>query len=62
MVAAEFIDVVLTPVAGGIGSGIGYGLYLRKNPEKALPNVPVWLIPVGVGVAVAAALFAIKMV
>lgn len=51
------IDGVLTPIAGGIGGGLGMWLVARRQPEAfRRPG----LVGLGVGVVVAAVLFAVR--
>ncbi|MGR3623035.1 hypothetical protein [Pseudophaeobacter sp.] len=57
---ATFVDLFLTPIAGGVGGAIGYSMMLRKNPAltpSALGKTGAITI---VGVGIAAVLLALK--
>jgi hypothetical protein len=61
MTLAEFIDLVMTPIAGGIGVIIAVSILMRRDPEK-YEQFSSWGVRLGIGVAVAAALFALKVI
>ena len=53
MTAAQFIDIVLTPMAGGIGGFIGMGYVANQDPEKyGVLAKPVFRALLAVAIAV----------
>ena len=60
MALDQIIDVILTPIAGGLGAFIGVSWVGKKNPEKyaAFASLGTRL---GIGTAVTLGLFALKM-
>lgn len=60
MTLAAFIDLILTPIAGGVGAAIGLSIAARRQPEK-FGQFSGWSTKLGVGIATALALFALKM-
>ncbi len=58
---ATFIDLFLTPIAGGIGGAIGYSLMLRKNPALTLSTLGKTGAIVLVGVGITAVLLVLKL-
>jgi hypothetical protein len=61
MTFPAFIDLVLTPIGGGIGAAFGMSVLARKQPEKYEP-FSRWGARLGIGAAVAIGLFILKMV
>jgi hypothetical protein len=59
MSPAMFIDVILTPLAGGLGAWFGFRGFAKR---KAAAGESVAVSPVVVGASVAAALFAFKLI
>jgi hypothetical protein len=60
MTLAEFIDLVVTPVAGGIAGVIAVSLLMNGDPEK-YERFSSWGVRLGIGFAIALALFALKV-
>ena len=54
---AQVIDLILTPIAGGIGAGIGMHFFARGRSDLALPRYTALLV----GGAVAALLLGYKL-
>ncbi|MBM7070429.1 hypothetical protein [Actibacterium sp. 188UL27-1] len=61
MTAAAFIDLILTPIAGGLGAIIGLSWAAKKQPEKFEQFAGLG-VRLGVGVAVAIGLFVLKII
>lgn len=61
MTAAEFIDLIVTPIGSGIAATIGFSIVAKKQPEKLGP-LSHWGFRVLLGVCVALALFISKIV
>ena len=61
MTLPTFIDLVLTPIGGGLGAAFGMSLLARKQPEKYQPFTR-WGARIGIGAAVAIGLFILKIV
>jgi hypothetical protein len=61
MTLAVFIDIVLTPLAGGVGAFLGLSWAVQKQPEKyqRVSNFGIRLLS---GAVVALVLFALKVV
>ena len=60
MNTAEFINLVLTPIGGGIGAMIAFSVVLKQQPNRPAA-VSSWPVRLGIGVAVAGILFAYKL-
>lgn len=61
MDAASFIDLVLTPIGGGVGAAIGTRMVMRKQQrENGSAVSSPWIAPAA-GIAVAFLLFATKI-
>ena len=61
MTTAAFIDLILTPIAGGLGGVIGLSWAVKKHPEK-LGQFASLGIRLGFGVAVAVGMFILKII
>jgi hypothetical protein len=61
MTFPAFIDLVLTPIAGGLGAAVAISLLARQQPEKYEP-FSSWVVRLGLGAAVAIGLFILKLV
>jgi ABC-type enterobactin transport system permease subunit len=55
MTTPEFIDLVLTPIAGGIGAAVAFYFGARRQvAAKTFPRFGFLLVGVAVGLALAA--------
>lgn len=60
MATAAFIDLILSPIAGGIGATIGISMVIKKQPEK-FEQFSGWGVRLLVGASVALLLLGWKM-
>jgi len=60
MTTAEFIDLVLTPIGGGVGTTLGVSWAMKREPEK-FEKISSLRVRVLMGAAVAFGLFALKV-
>ena len=61
MTSAAFLDLFLTPIAGGLGGALGLSMMAKKQPEK-YGVYSSWAVRLGVGAAIAGTLLAVKLV
>ena len=61
MTLASFIDIILTPIGGGVGAALALFWVGKQNPERKTPFSSLGA-KIGVGGAVALVLFVLKIV